>query len=63
MMLQGRIYGLPKEALKERVNELLTVFHLQEAADLLEQTLLWRMKESWTSQWGLFIARTKAAFS
>lgn len=37
LMLQGRIYGLRGKELQERVNELLALFHLQEAADRLSR--------------------------
>ncbi|PAD90895.1 ABC transporter ATP-binding protein [Shouchella clausii] len=61
LMLQGRIYGLPKKALKERVNELLTVFHLQEAADRLSKYYSGGMKRKLDLAMGI-IHRPKLLF-
>ncbi|MCM3313965.1 ABC transporter ATP-binding protein [Bacillus sp. FSL K6-6483] len=61
LMLQGRIYGLPKKALKERVNELLTVFHLQEAADRLSKHYSGGMKRKLDLAMGI-IHRPKLLF-
>ncbi|WP_346244199.1 ABC transporter ATP-binding protein [Shouchella clausii] len=61
LMLQGRIYGLPKRALKQRVNELLTVFHLQEAADRLSKHYSGGMKRKLDLAMGI-IHRPKLLF-
>lgn len=61
LMLQGRIYGLPKKALKQRVNELLAVFHLQEAADRLSKHYSGGMKRKLDLAMGI-IHRPKLLF-
>ncbi|MCM3550142.1 multidrug ABC transporter ATP-binding protein [Niallia circulans] len=61
LMLQGRIYGLPKRALKQRVNELLAVFHLQEAADRLSKHYSGGMKRKLDLAMGI-IHRPKLLF-
>ncbi|WP_289890516.1 ABC transporter ATP-binding protein [Virgibacillus pantothenticus] len=61
LTLQGRIYGLKGKKLKERVDELLRVFHLQEDADRLSKNYSGGMRRKLDLAMGI-IHRPKLLF-
>ncbi|NBJ69948.1 MULTISPECIES: ABC transporter ATP-binding protein [Clostridia] len=61
LMLQGRIYGLKGKKLKERVDELLRVFHLQEDAGRLSKNYSGGMRRKLDLAMGI-IHRPKLLF-